>query len=90
MSEVCAYILIEIETGYVKDVVKNLKKIKELDSVGIVTGPFDVIAHLSAKSLKELGDTVTEKLQNIEGIVHTTTCVCTDCACGCECETKGK
>ncbi len=88
MTEVCAYILMEIETGYVKDVLKALQKVKELESVCVVTGPFDLIAHLSAKSLKELGDIVTTKLQNIEGIVHTTTCVCTDCACGCSCETK--
>ncbi|HNY10930.1 MAG TPA: Lrp/AsnC ligand binding domain-containing protein [Candidatus Wallbacteria bacterium] len=88
MSEVCAYIVMEVETGSVKEVLAALKKIKAVDSVCVVTGPFDIIAHITASSLKELGDTVTEKIQGINGLIHTTTCVCTHCECTCTCPPK--
>ena len=85
-NEICAYIVMETEPGCVKDVVAMLKKIKAVDTVCVVTGPFDIIAHVSAASLKELGDVVTDRIQSIEGIIHTTTCVCTSCECNCNCK----
>lgn len=88
MAEVCAYVLIEVETGYVKDVVRELKKIKDIEAVCVVTGPFDIIVHLSGESVKEIGDLVISKIQPIEGILNTTTCICTDCICECTCKEK--
>lgn len=81
MAEVYAYVILEVEQGCVKDVAAALKKIKACESAAIVTGPFDIIATVCAPSLKDLGDLITEKIQNIEGIVHSTTCVVTHCNC---------
>ena len=39
-----------------------------------VTGPYDVIARVEAKTVDELGKLVIAKIQDVEGITRTLTC----------------
>ena len=70
-----AFVLIEAAVGRSKEVMTEIKQLKEARSVDMVTGPYDVIAILEAETLTEIGDVVTGKIHPIEGISRTVTCL---------------
>jgi DNA-binding Lrp family transcriptional regulator len=70
-----AYVMIRTTPGTGYTVAKALKKIKGVSSVHSVTGPVDAIAMVEASDFKALGDLVVNKLQKIEGVRSTITCV---------------
>ena len=70
-----AFVLIETAVGRAKEVATALKQLEGVKSVDPVTGPYDVIAIIEAKSLNEVGDLVTGKIHPITGISRTVTCL---------------
>jgi len=72
-----AFVLIETEVGRTKDVVAALQaqKVKEIKSVDLVTGPYDVIAVVEHDDFNAVGGLVTEKIHPIPGIKRTVTCL---------------
>jgi DNA-binding Lrp family transcriptional regulator len=52
-----------------------LKQFKGIKSVEMVTGPYDVIAILERDSLHEIGDSITQHIQLVNGITRTVTCL---------------
>jgi len=71
---VSAYILIQTEVGRATEVTTTLRSIEGFDEANDVTGPYDVIAKASAKSMDHLGRLVVSQLQAIEGVTRTVTC----------------
>ena len=73
------YVLIETEVGTAKAVAEKLNELKHNDArvtdVDTVTGPFDVIAMLSANDLNSLGSCITLAIQTVPGVKRTTTCL---------------
>ncbi|MBM3947964.1 MAG: Lrp/AsnC family transcriptional regulator [SAR202 cluster bacterium] len=70
-----AFILIETSVGKTRDVGEALKKLKGVTQVDAVTGPYDIIAVVSAPDLNSVGELVTNKVHTIGGIVRTVTCL---------------
>jgi len=70
-----AYVLIETAVGKTRDVADALRSAKEMDDVSVVTGPYDVIAVLSAADINSVGDLITSKVHSVEGVVRTVTCM---------------
>jgi len=70
-----AFVLIETAVGKSRDVVTVLGKIKGVNSVDTVTGPYDIIAVLQGETLNDIGDLVTSKIHPIPGISRTVTCL---------------
>ncbi len=70
-----AFVLIETFAGKNRDVTAELRQMKGVKSVDIVTGPYDIIAILEADTLSEIGGTVTGKIHHIAGISRTVTCL---------------
>jgi len=72
-----AFVLIETEVGKTKDVVAALQsqKVKEIKSVDLVTGPYDVIAVVEHDDFNAVGGLVTERIHPIPGIKRTVTCL---------------
>ena len=70
-----AFVLIETSVGRTKEVVSILKKIKGVKTVNTITGPYDIITLIEADSLNEIGDLITGKIHDIEGISRTVTCL---------------
>ena len=70
-----AYVLIETVVGRNKEVVDALRQAEGVKSVDLVTGVYDVIAIIEAKSLSDIGDIVTGKIHPIAGISRTVTCL---------------
>lgn len=73
--EFLAFVLIEVHTGKLDSVQKGLKAVKEVKEVYPTTGPFDIIALVTASSLVEIRKLVTETIHSIDGIQKTTTCI---------------
>ena len=70
-----AFVLIETMVGRSREVAADLKQLAGIKSVDMVTGPYDVIAVVEAKTLSDIGDVVTEKIHPIAGISRTVTCL---------------
>ena len=73
------YVLVETEVGRtlavgtaVREIQSALAKVTAVDTV---TGPYDVIVHLEADDLDQLGKCITEDIQSIDGVQRTTTCL---------------
>jgi DNA-binding Lrp family transcriptional regulator len=74
-----AYVLIETAVGTAGFVAAEVKRLDynevRLISSDAVTGPFDVIALLESPNLDTLARFVSERLQSINGVTRTTTCI---------------
>ena len=70
-----AYILIEVAVGKSRDVARELQSLNGVENVDPVTGPYDIIAVVSAPDLNAVGDLVTSQIHTIGGIVRTVTCL---------------
>ena len=70
-----AYILIETSVGKTREVANALKGVEEINSVDMVTGPYDVIAVIDATDINAMGNLVTDKIHTLSGVVRTVTCV---------------
>ena len=69
-----AYILIQTEVGKAANVAKAIAAISGVTMAEDVTGPYDVIARVEAKTVDELGKLVIAKIQDVPGITRTLTC----------------
>ena len=70
-----AYILIETAVGKSRTVSGELRQLDGVENVDSVTGPYDIIAVISAEDLNAVGDLVTSRIHTIEGILRTVTCL---------------
>ena len=73
-----AYILINIRTGEVRDVLRELKRVKQIQEVNMTFGPYDAVAVVEAKDLNDLGEILAGSIQPIPGIEETLTCLVVD------------
>ena len=70
-----AYVLIETALGKTRDVVTMLSRVSGVEAVDAVTGPYDIIAVISAHDLNAVGEIVTENVHTVEGVNRTVTCL---------------
>jgi DNA-binding Lrp family transcriptional regulator len=70
-----AYVLIETEVGKVAHVAEALAKVDGVEMAEDVAGPYDVIARVEAPGLDELGRLVVFRIQVLDGVTRTLTCM---------------
>ena len=70
-----AYVLINVESGAEEDVVKDLKKIDEVEEAYFSYGVYDIIAKVKADSMEKLKDTVTRKIRTLGRVRSTLTLI---------------
>ena len=73
--EIIAFVLIEVLPGKAREVAKSISTLDGVESSYSVTGPYDVIVTLKVTDLKTLGELVSEKIQVVDGVSTTFTCV---------------
>jgi DNA-binding Lrp family transcriptional regulator len=73
-----AYILINIRTGEIKDVIRQLKKIVEVKDANMTFGPYDAVAIVESQDLDDLGRILAGSIQPIPGVEETLTCLAVD------------
>ena len=70
-----AYVLILTEVGKVAHVAHALSDLDGVQSAEDITGPYDVIARVQAPGLDQLGRLVASRIQVVDGVTHTLTCM---------------
>jgi len=70
-----AYILITTDTGKVMDVLVSIKTIEGVKSAHSTIGPYDIIAFVEFENPADLTSLIVDKIQKIEGISRTLTCI---------------
>lgn len=68
-----AYVFIECEHARSRDVLEKILKIGGVKDARVVTGPYDLIALVTASNFKVLGDVVISKIQAINYVKKTLT-----------------
>lgn len=70
-----AYLLVETAVGKTREVAATLTGLPGVATVDVVTGPYDIIAMLSAEDISVVGELVTGRIHTVNGVVRTVTCV---------------
>jgi DNA-binding Lrp family transcriptional regulator len=70
-----AYLLVETAVGKTRDVAGTLRSLDGIDTVDVVTGPYDIIAVINGDDMSVVGNLVTERIHTVPGVVRTVTCV---------------
>jgi DNA-binding Lrp family transcriptional regulator len=70
-----AYVLIETEVGKVAHVAQALITVDGVQLAQDLAGPYDVIARVEASGLDELGRLVVFRIQLLDGVTRTLTCI---------------
>jgi DNA-binding Lrp family transcriptional regulator len=52
-----------------------LKGLEGIESVDVVTGPYDIIAVIGAGDMTVVGNLITNRIHTVPGVVRTVTCV---------------
>jgi DNA-binding Lrp family transcriptional regulator len=73
-----AYVLINIRTGEIKDVVRQMRKVEQVREVNMTFGPYDAVAIIDSKDLEDLGNILAGSIQPIPGVEETMTCLAVD------------
>ncbi len=70
-----AFVMINAEIGEEEEVLKFLKDEIKVDAAYMVYGVYDLVAKISAESMKSLKDTVINKIRQSKGVRSTLTMV---------------
>jgi DNA-binding Lrp family transcriptional regulator len=70
-----AYILINIRTGEIPDVVRQMRKIEQVIDVNMTFGPYDAVSIVEARDINDLGKILANSIQPIPGVEETLTCL---------------
>ncbi len=70
-----AYLLVETAVGKTRDVADTLRGMENIETVDVVTGPYDIIAVITGEDMSVVGNVVTGNIHTVGGVVRTVTCV---------------
>jgi DNA-binding Lrp family transcriptional regulator len=68
-----AYILVQASVNS-SSVAREIRKIEGVEQADDLSGPYDVIAKVTAPDMDSLGKLVVARIQTVEGITRTLTC----------------
>jgi DNA-binding Lrp family transcriptional regulator len=69
-----AYVLIQTEVGKAAQVLAAVKEIPGVTRAVVLTGPYDLLAHVEAIDVDSLGKLAVSEIQAVDSIVRTVTC----------------
>ena len=69
-----AYVLIQTEVGKAAQVLAAVKEIPGVTRAVVLTGPYDLLAHVEAIDVDSLGRLAVSEIQAVDSIVRTVTC----------------
>jgi DNA-binding Lrp family transcriptional regulator len=70
-----AFILVNIRTGDIENVVSHLKRVDGVTEAYMTFGPYDALAVIEAGTVDALGRTLATQIQPIPGVQETLTCI---------------
>ncbi len=66
--------LVQTEVGRAEHVAEQLSGVEGVLAADAVTGPYDVVVHVGARPVDDLGALVLGQLAVVPGVVRTVTC----------------
>lgn len=78
MASSSAIVFLNCEIGSKTEVIKEISKISGVDEVKEVVGIFDVIMRISANSIDELKETITNQIKEKDKVFSTMTLIMTN------------
>lgn len=69
-----AYVLIQTEQGKMSEIAERLQKLDGVQEAVVVTGPYDIVARVSADDLDAIGKLIVSQVQTSGGVIRTLTC----------------
>lgn len=73
-----AFVLAKIESGKDREVLSNIKKLKETRRAYPTYGIYDMIVEVEFENSKDLDSFVFDKIRKIQGIRETATLICSE------------
>ena len=70
-----AFILIDIRTGDIAEVVRQMRRIDSISEAYMTFGPYDAVAVVNAEDVAQLGRIMSTVIQPIPGVLDTMTCI---------------
>lgn len=70
-----AYVLVRCRMGKVKEVVEEIKKVKNVKAAYPVAGRYDAVVEVEFEGLSQLGELVIHNIQTIDGVERTETLI---------------
>ncbi len=70
-----AYVLINVRTGSINEVVRNLRRLEGVIDANMTFGPYDAIAVVETSDVNRLGHLIATQMQPIPGVLDTLTCL---------------
>jgi DNA-binding Lrp family transcriptional regulator len=70
-----AYVLINALPGRALEVVDKIRSVPGVTAADAITGQYDVIASFEARDFAVLGSAVVDKIQKLDGVRRTVTCL---------------
>lgn len=74
LKQIMAHVLITIDQRYAQQAIVSMKRNPAIKELHVVSGPYDMIAIISAPTINEVDNTLDE-INAIEGIDKTTTAI---------------
>jgi DNA-binding Lrp family transcriptional regulator len=70
-----AYVLINVESGFEDDVLRELKTIEGVDEAYFSYGVYDIITKVKAETMEMLKDMVTKRIRSLPKVRSTLTLI---------------
>ena len=70
-----AYILIQVRTGEIREVVRQLARVEGVIESTMTFGPYDAVAVVEAPDVAGIGRIMAAGIQPIPGVTETLTCL---------------
>lgn len=73
-----AFVLINVESGFEDDVVKQLKSVQGIEEAYFSYGVYDIITKVKAETMEQLKDLVTKNVRTLPKVRSTLTLIIMD------------
>ena len=74
---ILAYVLITVQSGGEKEVLKRISNLKEIIEANLVVGEYDAVVKVKVGDISELDKFLTDKLRSLPDVFLTTTMIIT-------------
>lgn len=69
-----AFVLVNVQMGCARDVFDKMQKVRNIQSLDGIAGPYDIIAAVQGSDFNEIAHIVIDEIQTIAGVSATITC----------------
>lgn len=73
-----AFVLVNADIGMEEEVLKQIRKVKQVNKANLVYGAYDIVVDVSANNMIELKSVIFEKIRKLEMVGSTNTMVIMD------------